>query len=103
MSAMVRGFTMMMRGEFDYQFCYEMRFENEDGEIMKPSQVFTPPPFNDDTGINYQLITDTIFQTTDKVTCIELLSVYVGKIQVKAAIASNQHLYEMYQRSRKQK
>ena len=103
MSAMVRGFTMMMRGEFDYQFCYEMRFENEDGEIMKPSQVFTPPPFNDDTGINYQLITDTIFQTTEKVTCIELLSVYVGKIQVKAAIASNQHLYEMYQRSRKQK
>lgn len=103
MSAMVRGFTMMMRGEFNYQFCYEMRFENEDHELMKPTQVFTPPPFNDDTGINYQLITDTIFQSAEHVTCIELFSVYVGKIQVKTAMASNQFIYEMYQKSRKQK
>lgn len=103
MSAMVRGYTMMMRGEFKYQFCYEMRFEDSEGNVMKPTQVFSPPPFNDDTGINYKLISDTIFQTDENITCIELFSVYRGKIQAKAAMAANQQLFDMYKHGKKTK
>jgi hypothetical protein len=78
MAAMLRGFTTMMWGELHYQFCYELRFEDESGEVLRPAQVFSPPPFNDDTGFNYRLITDSLFQTDRQIVCLELLSVYKG-------------------------
>jgi hypothetical protein len=83
----------MMWGELDYHFCYELRFEDESGEVLRPTQVFSPPPFNDDTGINYRLITDSIFQTDKPIVCLELLAVYRGTVQVKAALASNQRIF----------
>jgi hypothetical protein len=98
MSAMMRGFTTMIWGELTYHFCYELVFEDDAGDRLKPTQVFSPPPFNDDTGINYRLIADSIFQAERQVTCIELLAVYRGRIQVKAAMAANQTLIEIFKR-----
>jgi hypothetical protein len=93
MSAMLRGFTTMMWGEMGYHFCYELRFEDESGEVLRPAQVFSPPPFNDDTGINYRLITDSLFQADRLIVCLELLAVYRGTVQVKTALAANQRLF----------
>lgn len=93
MTAMMKGFTTMMWGELDYQFCYELRFVDQNGEFMKPEQVFIPPPFNDDNGINYKLITNSIFQTEENVTCLELFSVFVGAIPVKSTLSINSSLF----------
>jgi hypothetical protein len=100
MSAMLRGFTTMMWGELDYHFCYELRFEVESGDVLRPTQVFSPPPFNDDTGINYRLITDSLFQTDRLIVCLELFSVYAGTVQVKAALAANQRIFARFPRHR---
>jgi hypothetical protein len=97
-TAMMRGFTTMMWGEIKYQFCYELRFEDETGEPMRPTQVFSAPPFNDDTGLNYRLIVDSLFQSDRRITCLELFAVYRGEIQVKQAIAAGQALFEMFRR-----
>jgi hypothetical protein len=96
MSAMMRGNTTMMWGKLDYQFCYELRFEDEAGQVIEPTHVFTPPGFNDDTGINYGLICDTLFQGHSRITCLELMSIYRGKVQVKAAMAGNQRLFRLF-------
>jgi hypothetical protein len=100
MSAMMRGCTTMMWGELDYQFCYELRFEDENGQVMEPTHVFTPPEFDDDKGSNYGLICDTLFQGHGKVTCLELMSVYRGKIQVKSAMGANQKLFRLFKQRR---
>jgi hypothetical protein len=100
MSAMMRGFTTMMWGQLDYHFCYELRFEDESGEVLRSAHVFSPPPFNDDTGINYRLITDSLFQTDRSIVCLELFAVYRGTVQVKAALASNQTLFAKFPRRR---
>jgi hypothetical protein len=97
-TAMMRGFTTMMWGEINYQFCYELRFEDDTGQQMRPNQVFSAPPFNDDTGLNYRLIADSLFQSDRRVTCLELFAVYRGEIQVKQAIAADQALFEMFKR-----
>jgi hypothetical protein len=97
-TGMMRGFTTMMWGEITYQFCYELRFEDETGGQMRPTQVFSPPPFNDDTGLNYRLIADSLFQSDRRITCLELFAVYKGEIQVKQAIAADQALFEMFKR-----
>jgi hypothetical protein len=99
-SAMMRGFTTMVWGEVDYHFAYELRFEDEQGAILIPTQVFSPPPFNDDTGINYRLIVDSLFQPERKITCLELFAVYRGRVQVKATMAGNQILFEMFRRQK---
>jgi hypothetical protein len=100
MSAMMRGFTTMVWGEVDYHFAYELRFEDEQGVSLNPVQVFSPPPFNDDTSINYRLIVDSLFQPDRKITCLELLAVYRGRVQVKATMAGNQILFEMFKRQK---
>lgn len=93
MNAMMRGFTTMMWGENDFQYCYQLIFE-EDDDILKPSNVFKPPPFHDDIGFTYRLMINNIFQTNSNISCIELFSVYKGSILVKDAITENQILYE---------
>ena len=93
MNAMIRGFTTMMWGENDFQYFYQLIFEDDD-EIIKPSNVFKPPPFHDDIGITYRLMINNIFQTNDDISCVELFTVYKGKILVKDAIIENQLLYE---------
>ncbi|OHT12285.1 hypothetical protein TRFO_17980 [Tritrichomonas foetus] len=99
MSAMMRGYTTMMWGEQDFQFCYELRFEDEDHEILKPTHVFSPPPFNDDNGINYRLITNSLFPNDEGITCLELLSVYQGKVQVKTVMQANETLFDIYRQT----
>ena len=96
MTAMMKGYTTMMRGEQDFQFCYELRFEDEKGEKLRPTHVFSPPPFNDDNGVNYELITSSIFPNTDGVTCLELLSIYRGGALAKSVMAANDALFEFY-------
>lgn len=96
MTAMMKGYTTMMRGEQDFQFCYELRFEDEKGETLRPNHVFSPPPFNDDNGVNYELITSSIFPNTDGVTCLELLSIYRGGALAKSVLAANDALFEFY-------
>lgn len=96
MTAMMKGYTTMMWGEQDYQFCYELRFEDEKGELLRPTHVFSPPPFNDDNGVNYGLITSSIFPNTDGVTCLELLSIYRGGVLAKSVMAANDALFEFY-------
>lgn len=96
MSAMMQGLTTMFRGEQDYQFCYELRFQDEKGETLKPNHVFTPPSFNDDNGVNYTLITSSLFPNTENVTCLELLSIYRGGAQVKDVMRGNDALFDFY-------
>ncbi|KAH0791283.1 hypothetical protein GPJ56_004903 [Histomonas meleagridis] len=56
MNAMLNGFTTMMWGEKDFHYCYELRFEDDGNDVMKPLNVFKPPPFHDDIGFNYRSI-----------------------------------------------
>jgi len=62
MSIMISGHTTMISGELGFQYSYEMRVEDEDCNILKPANVFSPPPFEDDNGINYTLISNSLFQ-----------------------------------------
>jgi hypothetical protein len=100
MTAMMRGCTTMMWGELNYEFCYELRFEDEAGGALTPSHLFSAPPFNDDTGINYRLIVESLFQTDREIRCLELFAVYKGIVQVKAAMEGNQMLFAMAKRDR---
>jgi hypothetical protein len=85
-------------GELDYHFWYELRFEDESGEVLRPTTVFSRPPCNDDMGINDRLVTDSLFQTDRLIVCLELLAVYRGTVQVKAAIAANPWLFAHFGR-----
>jgi hypothetical protein len=94
------GMTAMMWGELNYDFCYELRFEDEAGGTLTPSHLFSAPPFNDATGINYGLIVESLFQTDREIRCLELFAAYNGMVQVKAAMEGNQMLFAMAKRER---
>ena len=99
MSAMISGHTTMIWGELGYQFSYEMRVEDEDGNIRKPVNVFSHPPFEDDNGSNYTLISNSLFPTSkSRVTVYEILPIFVGKVQTKSTLNANIEIMGLYKR-----
>lgn len=94
MTAMLKGFTSVMYGELDFHFSYELRFEDDDGDYLKPENVFKPPKMHKGHVIDYRLITKSLFEDEVDVTCYELFSIYCGNITVKTALASNSLLFE---------
>ena len=76
-----------------------MRVEDEDGNIRKPSNVFSHPPFEDDNGINYTLISNSLFPTSkSRVTVYEILPIFVGKVQTKSTLNANIEIMGLYKR-----
>ena len=92
-NAMMHGYTTMMWGELDYQFCYEIRFLNDDNEDLQPAHVFTPPSFDDDNGVSYGLIVNSVFPSESGVRCFELLSIFRGSVRPKEAMEANDALF----------
>lgn len=97
-NAIMHGYTTMMWGSLDYQFCYQLRFLNDNKEVLTPSHIFTPPSFDDDNGVTYGLIANSVFPSQNGVRCIEILSIYRSSIRPKEAMEVNQHLFQDFMR-----
>ena len=95
-NAMMHGYTTMMWGELDYQFCYEIRFLNDDDEDLLPTHVFTPPSFDDDNGVSYGLIVNSVFPSESGVRCFELLSIFRPSVRPKEAMEANDDLFKQF-------
>lgn len=92
-NAIMHGYTTMMWGSLDYQFCYQLRFKNDDNEILQPSHIFTPPSFDDDNGVTYGLIANSVFPNQNGVRCFELLSIFRSTVKPKEAMEVNDQLF----------
>lgn len=93
-SALMKGYTCLMKGGLDFQFCYSIKF-SKDGIDMTPQQVFSPPPLDDDDDFNYRLLTKSLFPSGG-MNCIELMSIYEGPISVREVLAHNEALITLY-------
>ena len=101
MTALIDGFTTMIWGELEFQFSYEMRFEDENGNLIKPTNVFSPPPFDDDNGINYSLISNSLFPSSKSIiTIYEILTIFIGKIQTKIVMKTNEEIFQEFKKKK---
>lgn len=97
MSALMKGYTTMIWGEMDFQFCYQLIFRDSEGNEIKPVQVFDPPPFDDDNGITYSLIKTAILpDVKGKIQVFELMTVFTGEMPVRDVAAGNQMMFNNY-------
>ena len=97
MTAMMKGYTTMIWGEMDLQFCYQLKFRDENGNDVKPTQVFEAPPFQDDNGVNYGLIASSLFpDSSSHISVYEVLSIYNGTTQIREVELVNQTIFNQF-------
>lgn len=100
MSAMMKGFTSMIWGEMDLQFSYQLKFRDENGIELMPTQVFQAPSFDDDNGVNYSLIASSLFpESRNPIRVYEILTIYSGTTQVRDVYSGNQAIFSLFLRN----
>jgi len=95
-SAISNGFFTMMWGEDDYQYCYQLLFENIDGELVLPLSPINSK--NNDNFSKYKSIVDCCFNGDQTIRCSEIISVYRSSIQIEEANLSNQLIYAYFKK-----
>lgn len=94
MTALLRGSTVMMVGEDDFQYCYELRCVGPDGELLRPTGVYTAPSFDSDVGVSYASAAAALFPgRREPVHVFELLSIFVGTTHVKEVVSGNNEVF----------
>ncbi|EAY17835.1 hypothetical protein TVAG_010590 [Trichomonas vaginalis G3] len=83
-TALMKGYTTMIWGEMDLQFCYLLAFRDADGNEIKPTRVFEPPLFDDDSGITFNLVASSVLpDVRGKINVFEILTVFTGEMPVR--------------------